>query len=332
MSVPAGRRFVGLLALACLLLAARPYAAAAQAGAAVLGRVYDAETDAAVQNAIVTLEGFGSTLTDPEGRFRFRGVGAGTYTLRVEGFSYAPYSERVDVDGDVSLEVALGSSPLPLDSLIVEAGTVDYHGRVRDPVRDFNLLDAQVIVRGRDPVWTDSHGRFDVRDLPEGLPVSITVRAVGYVSVDTTLVPDDEERHDFELERDPFAEALLAIQAKRLEERADGRAAVGRWAEMDREEVLRYATGSHSLSTMLEFEYPEHIRGRIVCTYIDEREANLTTYAPYPEEIERIELLQFDALPDRPLMLQIFTRSFVMAMATQDVKLRTPTMIPGACF
>jgi len=51
-----------------------------------------------------------------------------------------------------------------------------------------------------------------------------------------------------------------------------------------------------------------------------------------PEEIERLELLQFASPEGRPLMLQIYTRSFIMAMATQNVSLRTPTISPlGKC-
>jgi len=338
MRLPGRRSSLELLALVSLLVGTRPEGAAAQAGSAVLGRVYDAATDAAVQNAIVTLEGFGSTLTDPEGRFRFRGVRSGAYTLRVEGFSYAPYNDQVQVDGDVTLDVALGSSPLPLDSIVVEAGTVDYHGRVRDPERDFFLVDAQAVVRGRDPVWTDSHGRFDIDDLPEGVPVNLTVRAFGYLPIDTTVVPDDDERYDFDLARDGFAEAMIAMQVRRLEERAGGREAGGWWGELDRERIVRY-TGSHTAGTMIEFEYPARIQARIACVFIDERQAGMSSGAigrevrdvslthTLPEEIERVELLQFDDYEGRPLMLQIFTRSFIMAMATEGVTLRTPTML-----
>jgi hypothetical protein len=319
-------------------LLALPVGAAAQAGVALLGRVYDAESGAAVENAIVTLEGFGSTLTDSDGGFRFRGVETGSYTLRVEAFSYAEYSQSVTVDGDTSVEVPLGSSPLPLDSIVVEAGTVDYHGRVRDPERDFLLVDAEVLVRGREPVWTDSHGRFNLDDLPEAVPVNLSVRAFGYLPIDTTFVPDDEERYDFDLARDAFAEAMMNVQVRRLGERAGGRLMTG-WLLMDRERIIRYA-GSHTAESMLQFEWPGHILGRIQCTFIDERQIDLAPGAmgkeirsavlmhTLPEEIERVEMLTFDNLLGRPTMLQIYTRSFIMAMATQDVSLRTPNMLP----
>jgi hypothetical protein len=315
-----------ILALILALLALLPDTGAAQSGAAVLGRVYDAATDASIQNAIVTLRGFGSTLTDSDGRFRFRGVPLGEHTLSVEAFSYAPDTRAIALEGDATVDVALESSPLPLDSIVVEAGTVDYHGRVRDPDRDFLLVDAQVLVRGHEPMWTDAHGRFDLDDLPEGVPVSFSVRAFGYLPIDTTVVPDDGERHDFDLERDAFAEAMIAMQVRRLEERAGGRTAGGWWGVMDRESIVRY-TGSHTASTMLQFELPQRILRRVVCTYIDERLIDITPGAmgreirdvvlthTLPEEIERVEFLQF------------YTRSFIMAMATQDVRLRTPTIV-----
>lgn len=334
------------MALVCVIAAALPSTAAAQAGAAVLGRVYDADTDAAVQNALVTLEGFGSTLTDPDGRFRFRGVTLGTYTLRVEGFSYAPASEQIEVDGDVTIDVPLGSAPLPLDSIVVEAGTVDYHGRVRDAGRDFSLVDAQVLVRGREPIWTDSHGRFDLANLPADVPVSFAVRAFGYLPVDTVLIPDDGQRYDFDLQRDAFSEAMIAMQVRRLEQRAGGRVMTGQGV-LDRAEVLRYATGAHTAGTMLAFEYPERTLRRIVCTFLDERQIDVVPGMgseiaeailghTLPEEIERVELLQFDTprTPDgKPLILQAYTRSFIMAMSTQELALRERTLTAfGQCF
>jgi len=321
---------------------ALPVAAAAQAGAALLGRAYDADSDVSIQNAIVTLEGYGSTLTNAEGRFRLRGVAVGAYTLRVEAFSYETVSISVSVTGDTTVDVAMEAAPIEIDAIVVEAGTLDFHGRVRDPVRDFILVDAQVLVRGRDPVWTDTHGRFDVDDLLEGVPVSIAIRAFGYLPVDTTFIPDDDERYDFHLRRDAFAEAMIAMQVARIEERAGGRI-TSRQRVMDRESVLRY-TGSHTAATMLQFEFPPRTVGRIMCTFIDERQIDLSRGAigreirdavlshTLPEEIERVELLQFDNLEGRPLMLQIYTRSFVMAMATRGLSLRTPTITPfGVC-
>jgi len=324
-----------------------PAMVSAQAGVALLGRATDAGTDVSVQNAIVTLEGHGSTLTNTEGGFRFRGVAPGDYTLRVEAFGYATQSLSLSVVGDTTLALPLEPAPVPIDAIVVEAGTLDFHGGVRDAVRDFVIVDAQVLSRGRETVWTDTHGRFDLDDLPEGVPVSVTIRAFGYLPVDTTFIPDDDERHDFDLRRDAFAEAMIAMQVRRIDERAGGRVAFGRGV-MDREEVLRY-TGSHTASTMLDFELPAQTRERIHCVFLDERRidgsfppgvgdeiADFILGHTLPEEIERVELLQFDQPKvdgRRPLMLQIYTRSFIMEMATQGLRLRHPTItIGGQCF
>jgi len=132
------------------------------------------------------------------------------------------------------------------------------------------------------------------------------------------------------------------MQVDRLDQRAVGRALVGNGV-LDRQDVLRY-TGAHTAGTMLEFRYPERILRRIVCTFIDERQTDGSS-GPYaadiaattlahlvPEEIERVELLDFQG-PGRPVMLQIFTRSFIMEMATRDLPLRSPIITPfGECF
>jgi len=246
-------RTVGLL-LVIGLLVTLPAVASGQAGFTLSGRAYEANSGVAVQNGIVTLEGYGSTLTNTEGRFRFRNIAPGEYTLRVEAFGYAPVSLSLGVEADATLEVALETAPVPLDPIVVEAGTLDYQGRVRDRARDFHVVDAQVVARGRDPVWTDTHGRFDLDGVPEGVPLNLTVRAFGYLPIDTTFLPDDEARYDFELRRDAFAEAMIDMQVRRIEEHARGRLGFGRGV-MDRQEILRY-TGSANASSMLEFEYP----------------------------------------------------------------------------
>jgi hypothetical protein len=339
----AHRQWVGSVALALGRLTILPGGSAAQAGVTVLGRAFDGDTDVGVQNVIVTLEGYGSTLTNTEGRFRFRGVAPGGYILRVEGFGYATVSLTVQLNADTSLDLPLEAAPLPIDSIVVEAGSVDLRGRVRDPARDFYLVDAQVLTRGRDPLWTDTQGRYELKDQPEGVPVSVTIRAFGYLPVDTTLVPDDDERYVFELVRDAFAEAMIDTQVRRIADHAGGRLTFGR-GTMDRAEVLRYA-GSHTVSTMLEFEYPQATLSRIVCTFIDDRQADgaggalggemaaATLGRLVPEEIERVELLQFGGVRSPPLMLQIYTRSFIMEMATKNLPLRTPTITPfGGCL
>ncbi len=56
-----------------------PMPALAQIGVVVEGRVYDVRSGSGIQNAVVTLEGHGSTLSSGLGTFRFRGVEPGDY-------------------------------------------------------------------------------------------------------------------------------------------------------------------------------------------------------------------------------------------------------------
>jgi hypothetical protein len=248
------------------------------------------------------------------------------------------------LEADLEVEVPLEAAPLPLDSIVVEARDIDFHGRVRDPARGFYIVDAQVLLRGRDPVWTDTHGRFDLDDLPEGVPVSVTIRAFGYLPVDTVFTPDDDERYTFELARDAFAEAMIDMQVRRIDARAGGRLTAFLGGFLDRAQVLAYS-GSHTASTMMQFRYPQRILGRIACTFVDDRQtagsngplareiAEATLGHLLPEEIERVELLEFPEVQGRPLMLQIYTRSFVMEMSTRDLQLRSPMITPfGICL
>ncbi len=325
-----------------LLLALTPLAGTAQAGVTVLGTLTDADSDAPVGSAIVTLVGVVSTMSTPDGAFRFRGIAAGEYTLRVEGFGYETLEQQVDLTTDVTLALALEAAPLAIDGIVVEAGTLDFEGRVRDPVRDFTVVDAEIVMDGREPIWTDARGRFDLDRVPEGAPLHLTVRAFGYFPIDTTFVPDDEGRYDFDLQRDAFAEAMVQVQVRRLEERAGGRL-TSAFGVMDRSEILRYS-GSHTAATMLEFDLPQRIRDRIICLFVDERHVdagpssraelrNAVLGHTLPEEIERVEVLVFDSAVGRPIMLRVYTRTFLMAMTTQEIPLRQPTVTPtGECL
>ena len=309
----------------------------------LLGRISDAGTDAPVENAIVTLTGLGSTMTTPEGTFRFRGIRPGEYALVVDAFGYDALEMPLDLVADTTVTLTLDAAPLAIDGILVEAGTIDFEGRVRDPGRDFYVVDAEVVLNGRDPMWTDAHGRFDLDDLPEEVPIHLEIRSFGYLPVDTTFVPDDEERYVFELERDVFAEALMDAQVARIEERGAGRAMAG-WAGLGREEIMRF-TGAHTARSMIEFNFPQRVRGRIACYYVDERRidgafglgaeiAAAQLEHTLPEEIERVELLVFDSVLGRPIMARLYTRTFIMQMATGEATLRqnlviTPT---GECM
>jgi iron complex outermembrane receptor protein len=82
--------------LTTMLLALGPTLLAAQGGS-IRGRVAD-PAGAPLARAQVTVEGIGLRATsDDQGRYDIRGVGAGTYTVRVRLLGYVPQSARVAV-------------------------------------------------------------------------------------------------------------------------------------------------------------------------------------------------------------------------------------------
>ena len=308
---------VATLSLAAIV----PAPALAQTAVVVQGRVFDAGTGSAIQNAIVELEGHGATLTSDDGTFRFTGVPTGGYTLRVVGFGYAPQRRFLAVEGDTTVSVALEVEPLPLDSLIVEPRLIDMEGLVRDPTRDLNVVDAEILTSQTEPGWTGAHGRFELEDVLAEVPLRVVVRAFGYLPLDTILIPDEHESYLFEVQPDSLVERMIEMQVQRLEERASPRRSV-LMRPMTRERLLRYA-GRLTIADMLEWEYGRRLR-RVKCVLINEEQLAgawqpSSLFHILPEDVERIEFL-FDGA-----MLRIYTREFMREMISREVPLRTPS-------
>jgi hypothetical protein len=307
----------------CLLAACLPALGLAQTTAVVEGRVFDASRGAAVRNAIIDLQGRGSTLTDAGGYFRFEDVRSGAYTLRVDAFGFALDSLTLDVAADTTLVISVRYQPLALDPVVVESRLIDIRGRVRDRTRNLNLVDAEVLTNQAEPVITGPHGRFEVEDVRANVPLRVVVQALGYVTLDTLFIPDEDLRYDFELRPDPRVEALIGIQSLRLHER-DSPTGTAMLQPMDRERALTYA-GRHTVASMLEWEYGARIN-RVACTLVNEvpwlfdwKPSTLTQILP--EDIERIEFL-FEGK-----MMRIYTREFMREMISRDVELRTPVYV-----
>ena len=159
---PGWGKGIGLLVI-LMFATGIPMPVLAQVDVVVEGRVYDARSGAGIQNAVVTLEGHGSTLSAEPGTFRFGGVEPGDYVLRVQGFGYVDFTTAVSVVRYAMVSVPLEAAPLALDSIVVEARTLDFDGRVRDPTLDYFLFDAQVFSDQGHEEWTNEHGRVDLR-------------------------------------------------------------------------------------------------------------------------------------------------------------------------
>jgi hypothetical protein len=92
----------------------------------IQGRVMDAESGSAVQDATVILEGADTVvlvLTDRRGLFSFHRVSGGTYRVRVRHLSYGEHQEEVQVEPGslVALRILISQQAIELDPLVVEA-------------------------------------------------------------------------------------------------------------------------------------------------------------------------------------------------------------------
>ena len=311
-----------------------PMPALAQTGVVVEGRVYDVRSGSGIQNAVVTIEGHGSTLSNGLGTFRFSGVEPGDYILRVEGFGYVDFTTAVSVVNYAMVSVPLEAAPFALDSIVVEARTLDFDGRVRDPALDYFLFDAQVFSDQGHEEWTNKNGRFDLDDVFEGTPLHVVIRAFGYLPLDTTFVPDDDERYDFELVTDPLATRMIEFQILRLGVRAGEDLYQFRPA-LNRAELSRYA-GFGTIQSILELKYPMRILRSVSCMILDEQEVIQAWRRQWvlqnmiPEELERIELLEFPG-PARSFQLRIYTRGFFQELVTRNPPLGKAVLAGGVC-
>jgi hypothetical protein len=309
--------------LVCLFGACVPTLGLAQTASVVEGRVFDASGGAAVRNAIVDLHGYGSTLTAEGGYFRFEDVPSGAYTLRVDAFGFAVESRALTVAADTTLVISVRYQPLVLDPVVVESRLIDIDGRVRDPSREMAVVDAEIFTNQVEGVITGFHGRWNLDDVLAEVPLRVVVQALGYITLDTTFVPEEDRRYEFDLRPDLRVEALIETQSLRLHER-DSPTGTAMLQPMDRERALRYA-GRHTAATMLDWEYGRRL-DRVACTLVNEVQW-LFDWKPstlsqlLPEDIERIEF------PFEGKMMRIYTREFMRTMISREVELRTPVYV-----
>lgn len=319
-------RFAALLAAVGLFL---PMAGAAQTSLVLQGRVVESGTTTGIQNAIVSIEGIGAVLTTAQGAFRFGSIQAGTYAVRVTALGYASTTRSVTISADRFVTVALEVAPIALDSLSVR--NIELEGRVSDEPRDAWVVGAAVTVDQAAVTETDSHGRFSAHAL-EGVAVAVSIRAFGYLPMDSVVRAREDVTHDLLLARDLVIEAMIAAQVERLETRASPRFVAG-FPNLDREKILRrYGTGTHTLMSLLEFEYGPRFDRRLHCVVIDEKVyergtgsglmAGIMLNTTVPEEIERLEFMF------RGEMLRIYTRAFIQEMTAREIQLRRPQIFP----
>lgn len=96
----------------------------AQSPASVMGRVFDAETRAAIADAAIVVEGLGlGTVTNEVGLFHLPVVPPGDHVLRIQHLAYGDRSNaiRLRPGQDLTLRIHLSTSAIELRPLIVEA-------------------------------------------------------------------------------------------------------------------------------------------------------------------------------------------------------------------
>jgi hypothetical protein len=139
---------------------------------------------------------------------------------------------------------------------------VDVDGTVRDSVLDVELINAEVFVDGALAAVSNALDRFDLDDLWEGRPTHVSLRAFGYLPVDTVILPSDDLDVELWLVADSLIEKMLATQVERLQERMGGYRTITR-PPLDREDLLCWRR--FSLSAALG---ASRMTGR--CVFIDE--------------------------------------------------------------
>lgn len=327
-------RWSGLVSAALLGAAAvLPTPAAGQAWT-VEGRVVDASSGAAVQNAVVTLDGGVPILTNADGQFRFEDVSSGDHILAVSAFGYVDLEQTIALSADTRVTVRLDAAPLLLDSLNVEARTIDFDGLVLDGNEGFNVLEADIVTDQGHSERTKLSGRFDLDDVYQNVPLRVFIMAFGYLPLDTTFVPDDEDRYPFALVEDPLMQTMIDTQVERLDDRSE-EYHYEYQPPVDRDDLVNFQDNS-PIQVVMERRYPRHVLERIGCFFFDERrlrdrnEIVFLLQNTFAKEVQRIELYEFPGI-GRMFMVRIYTRGYFQRLVADNRSLSTPYMAPGVC-
>jgi protocatechuate 3,4-dioxygenase beta subunit len=174
-------RFVPAIAqLALCATLAAP--ARGQGPASVIGRVVDAGGQAVVGARVELRPAMRRVVSDEEGRFEFRNVGPGTYTLFVQRIGYQPATMAVAVtESGANPTIVLVAIPRILDSVRIRerANSMRYAATVIDDMGT-PVPDVAVVMEGvQNTVRTDSAGHFVVSRKVHGA-LMIRMRKIGF--------------------------------------------------------------------------------------------------------------------------------------------------------
>ena len=126
------RSRVPLLVAFVTLLLITTTDASAQGTGQILGRVTAIDTENPLAGVQVVVDGLRlGTLTDATGRYSFRGVPAGTYTVRAEliGHATEPRQAIVPAGGSVVVDFVLRTSAVSLEQIVVTGTAAEVRAR-----------------------------------------------------------------------------------------------------------------------------------------------------------------------------------------------------------
>ena len=320
-AVPVRVRIVVILALFLGLPAIGLASLAGQTVIEVRGTVTEQGTGRPIRNATVELDGFAPVLTPADGTFRFGEVSPGGRALRVTALGYAPRDMFLVLRQDTVLTVELTVAPVALDTLAVRGERIDVRGLVREKGSDFSLSRAEVVTSLNRGTFTNTAGRFRLRDVPSGASVAVGIRAFGYLPLDTVVVAQRDTTLTFDMEVDSLVQRMISVEVAKIVERSKPyRTAL--MPAIDRATLLRRA--NWTVLDVIESEYGIYV-SRVRCIVIDERQSHNgreELRLMLPDELERVEVLE------RGAMLRIYTREFIKSMLGGGIRLRRPVYIP----
>lgn len=296
-----------------LLLLLVPAAVSAQQ-AEIRGRVVEFGGRTGLSGVTVELDGAARRTTPENGQFSFSSIPHGRHRLSFRSIGYQPHDLEIDLRGDTTVVVELEVAPVRLDSVTVRARNITLRGKVRDPVKDIDVVDAEVLVGTLKPHYTNINGTFKVERTPANSPQRVEVRALGYLPEVLSVSADRDTTISITLEEDPLARRFIAEVVEKLEVRSRGVNA----SRLQYDPAnLEYYRGY----TLAEFLRIKGLRQSPPCFFVDDVQwagpSRELVDSYFVEELQRVEVY------DRGLMVRIYTARYLQKNIGSKEKLRS---------
>jgi hypothetical protein len=245
---------------------------------------------------------------------------------------FRDFAATLDVHADTLLVVVLEMLPIALEGVTVRLRTLDFAGRVRDPDTDSWIPGAIVRTDQGHRESSNLFGRFDLDDVFDGPALRLVIQAFRFMPLDTTFIPDEEERYPFDMAPDPVMTRMIDNYVARLDDRA-GKRIYEYQPALNREELAQFSANATLLQVM-EREYSPHIVRGILCLFLDEQEYRFAFdeervsvfEGTFANDLERIELLEFPG-EGRYFMARVYTRRFFQRHVGVPHELAAPSLI-----